>query len=169
MFSAGDAVVYATYGVCLIKSIENRDFSGEDVEYYVLQPANNTRNTFYVPTNNDQLMGKMRKVISKEEIESLISSMPRNELIWIEDDQQRKAEYRRILDGGDRRELLGLIKTLYLRRQELMDSHKKLHSADERALEEAENLLHDEFAYSLGIPRDKVVPYIKERMSAAGR
>ena len=62
-----------------------------------------------------------------------------------------------------------MIKTLYLRRQELMDSHKKLHSADERALEEAENLLHDEFAYSLGIPRDKVVPYIKERMSAAGR
>lgn len=164
MFSSGDTVVYATYGVCIIKSIEKRDFSGEDVEYYVLQPVSDPKNTFYVPTANDQLRDKMRRVMSKEETQDLICSMSREELIWIEDEQERKAEYRRILDGGDRRELVRLIKTLYLRKQELLESHKKLHSADERALNDAENMLYDEFAYSLGIPREKVIPYIREHV-----
>lgn len=164
MFSAGDAVVYATYGVCLIKGVETRDFSGEDVEYYVLQPASDGRNTFYVPTSSGQLRDKMRRVMTKEETEALISGMSREELIWIEDEQERKAEYRRILDSGDRREIVRLIKTLYLRKMQLQESRKKLHSADERFLNEAENMLFDEFAYSLGIPRDQVLPYIKARV-----
>ena len=164
MFSSGDAVVYATYGVCIIKSIEKRDFSGEDVECYVLQPVSDPKNTFYVPTANGQLRDKMRRVMSKEETQDLICSMSREELIWIEDEQERKAEYRRILDGGDRRELVRLIKTLYLRKQELLECHKKLHSADERALNDAENMLYDEFAYALGIPREKVIPYIREHV-----
>ncbi|MBQ8960032.1 MAG: CarD family transcriptional regulator [Ruminococcus sp.] len=164
MFNVGDAVVYATYGVCVIKSIETRDLIGEDVEYYVLQPAGDPRNTFYVPTSNGSLRDKMRRVMSKEETESLICSMPREELIWIEDEQERKTEYRRILDGGDRRELVGLIKTLYLHKQQLQESHKKLHSADERALNDAENMLYDEFAYSLGISREQVLPYIREHV-----
>lgn len=165
MYNVNDAVVYSTYGVCRIKAIEVRDFSGEDIEYYVLQPVGDSRNTFYVPTSNEALSSKMRSVCSREEAEDIISVMPDEDFIWIDNDIERKEEYRRILDSGDRRRLVQLIKTLYIRREELTAQHKKLHSADERFLNEAENVLYDEFAYALGISRDEVLPYIKQRLS----
>lgn len=165
MYNINDAVMYSTYGVCRIKSIEKRDFSGEDVEYYVLQPVGDDRNTFYVPTGDSPMKDKMRRVYTREEVEELIGVMPDEGSIWIENDIQRKEEYRRILDAGDRRELVKLIKTLYIRRQELEEKHKKLHSTDERFLRDAENMLYDEFAYALGIPKEEVLPYIKAHLS----
>lgn len=161
MYETGQAVVYATYGVCIITAIEKRDFSGEDVEYYILRPVGDSKNTFYVPTANSVLTEKMRKVCSRSEVEELISVMPEEGSVWIEDESRRKEEYRKILDSGDRRELVKLIKTLYLRKQELESQHKHLHSADERTLHDAENILYDEFAYALDIPREEVIPYIK--------
>ena len=162
MYNVNDAVVYASYGVCTVKSIENRDFSGESVEYYVLQPVNDIRNTFYVPTKVGTLHEKIRKVCSREEAEKLISGMNEENNIWIDDEPLRKAEYRRILDRGDKHELISLIKTLSNRSRELDRKKKKLHSADERILHDAENVLYDEFAYALEIPKDQVAPYIRE-------
>ena len=36
MFKVNDVVMYASYGVCEIAAIEEKDFSGENVEYYIL-------------------------------------------------------------------------------------------------------------------------------------
>ena len=165
MYDIGEAVVYSTYGVCMVSAVEKRDFNGEAKEYYVLRPIGNKNNTFYVPTWNKSLTCQMRKVWSKNEVENLINTMPEQELIWIDNDMQRKEEYRRILSGGDRAELVSLIKTLYLRREKLTEEHKKLHSVDERFLNEAENILYDEFAFALDIPRDEVLPYIRSHIA----
>ena len=162
MYNVNDAVVYSSYGVCTVKSIENRDFSGETLEYYVLQPVNDIRNTFYVPTKTGKLHEKIRRVCSREEAEKLIEGMNEECNIWIDDEPQRKEEYRKILERGDRHELISLIKTLSSRSRELLRKKKKLHSADERILHDAENVLYDEFAYALDIPREQVAPYIKE-------
>ncbi|SFX16251.1 CarD family transcriptional regulator [Ruminococcus sp. XPD3002] len=167
MYNVNDAVMYASYGVCIIKAIETRDFSGEDVEYYVFQPVGDDRNTFYVPTENSPLLDKMRQVYSKKEVEDLISIMPEESDIWIDNDAQRKEEFRSIIDQGDRRELVKLIKTLYSRKLKLNEGHKKLHSSDERFLTEAEHMLYDEFAYALNIPREQVLPYIKQAIDRA--
>ena len=35
MFKVNDVVMYASYGVCEIAAIEEKDFSGENVEYYI--------------------------------------------------------------------------------------------------------------------------------------
>lgn len=165
MFNVNDAVVYASYGVCRIKAIETRDFSGEPKEYYILQPVGNSKNTFYIPTDSNTLKEKMRKTYSRSEAEDLIGVMPDEDFIWIENENQRKETYRQIIEKGDRHELVKLIKTLYIHRQELDAQHKRLHSADERFLRDAENMLFDELAYALGISRDEVVPYIKEHIS----
>lgn len=164
MYNINDAVVYGSNGVCVITAIENRDFSGENVEYYILQPVNNSKNTFYVPTANSALKTKMRDVYSRKEIDSLISTMNDECCIWIDNDFQRKEEYRKIIDKGDRRELVRLIKTLYEKNTELNSQHKKLHSADEKFLKDAENILYSEFAYSLNIPVEEVVNYIKQHI-----
>lgn len=164
MYNVNDAVVYATYGVCIISAIEERDFSGENVEYYILQLVGDKKNTFYVPTSNSALKNKMRSIYSRKEVDDLISMMSDECCIWIDNDFQRKEEYKKIIDKGDRHELVRLIKTLYEKNIELNKNHKKLRSADEKFLREAENMLYDEFAYSLNIPREEVVPYIKQHI-----
>lgn len=164
MYNINDTVIYASYGVCRIKAVETRDFSGEPKEYYILQPVGDTRNTFYIPTDNEALKEKMRRVYSRKEVEELIRIMPDEGSIWIENEQQRKDAYRQIIENGNRHELIKLIKTLYIYRKDLEAQHKKLHSTDERFLRDAENMLYDEFAFALGISRDEVVPYIKEHI-----
>lgn len=164
MYNVNDAVVYGSNGVCMITAIENRDFSGEDVEYYILQPVNNSKNIFYVPTSNSVLTNKLKRIYSPEEINSLIASISQKNSLWIENDLQRKETYRKIIENGNRNELFCLIKTLYEKNVELNNKHKKLHSVDERFLRDAENILYDEFSYSLDIPREKVVDYIKSHI-----
>lgn len=164
MYNVNDAVVYASYGVCVISAIEERDFSGENIEYYILRPVGDKKNTFYVPTSNSALKDKMRSIYSRKEVNNLISMMSDEQCIWIDNDFQRKEEYKKIIDRGDRLELVRLIKTLYEKNAELNKQHKKLRSTDEKFLREAENMLYDEFAYSLSIPREKVVDYIKRHI-----
>lgn len=164
MYSLNDAVMYSSYGVCRISAIEERDFSGELLNYYVLRPVGDSKNTFYVPVNNEKLTAQMRKIITKDEIDSLLKIMPADNDIWIEDENQRREEYRRIIREGDRKELVMLIKTLYLYQKSRKDQRKKLHSVDEHFLKDAESMLYDEFAFVLGIEKDKVVDYIREHI-----
>ncbi|MBP5362498.1 MAG: hypothetical protein J6Y71_05680, partial [Ruminococcus sp.] len=53
---------------------------------------------------------------------------------WIDNDIKRKEEYSCIIKGADKHEIIRLIKTLYLRRNELSESGKKLRSTDENYL-----------------------------------
>lgn len=160
MFSLNDAVVYSSYGVCIVSAIEKRDFSGENVEYYILRPVNDKKNTFYVPTSNSALTEKMRRVFSRKEAEGLIRIMPDEKFVWIDNELQRKDAYKKIIESGNRRELVRLIKSLYIHKKILEENHKRLHSSDEHFLQDAENMLYDELAYALEIPKSEVVNYI---------
>lgn len=164
MFNVNDTVIYSPCGVCRIDEIAVHDFSGEELEYYVLRPVSDAKNTFYVPVGNEQLTSQMRRILSREEISELISVMPDEDSIWIEDESVRREEYRKILRSGNRLELVKLIKTLWLRQQSCRERKKKLHIADENFLRSAENILYDEFAYVLGISRDEVLPYIRQHI-----
>lgn len=164
MYNVNDTVIYSPCGVCRVHEIAERDFSGEPHVYYVLRPVGDSKNTFYVPTDNEQLTSQMRRVLSREEIDELIKTMPDENFIWIEDEGLRREEYRKILREGDRRKLVKLIKTLYIYQQNRREQRKKLHSADEHFLKDAENMLYDEFAYVLNIPREQVIPFIREHI-----
>lgn len=164
MYSVNDTVMYSSYGVCRIESIEKRDFSGEPTEYYILRPVSDDRNTFYVPTGNERLTAQMRKILSREEINELIRTMPDDNFNWIDNENQRKDEYRKIIENGNRRELVMLIKALYIHQQNQRTINKRLHSADERFLKDAENMLYDEFAYVLNISKDDVIPFIRSHI-----
>ena len=148
MYNINDVVVYGSNGVCVITAIEKRDFSGENIEYYILHPVHNSKNTFYVPTENSVLTATISEKNS----------------LWIENNIQRKEAYKQIIENGNRNELLCLIKTLHEKNLELISKHKKLHSTDERFLRDAENIIYDEFSYSLDIPREEVIDYIKKHI-----
>ena len=76
MFKINDTVLYGTEGVCEIKDITQLNFGEGMMEYYVLQPIYKDSLTIFVHTGNDHLISKMRLILSREEIEEIIRTMP---------------------------------------------------------------------------------------------
>lgn len=169
MFQANDTILYGAQGVCQVEGITKRDFGGSAMEYYVLKPISNANSVIYVPVQNDALTAKMRRVLAPDEIRAIIRSMPQEESLWIEDENERKTAYRDILAHGDRRELIRLIKALYLHQQEIQKKGKRLHSSDDRFLKDAEKMLYDEFALVLHIKPEQVLPFILDQIEEAER
>lgn len=169
MFGVHDVVLYGTEGACEITEITQKDFGAGAAEYYVLQPVYRKNTTVFVPTQNRALVARMRRVLSTEEIEKMIEEIPGESGIWIPDENLRKEEYRKILAGGDSRELIRLVKALYLRQKEQNVRGRKLHQADERFFKEAEKVLYDQFALALKIQPDQVLPLILERIEGGGK
>jgi len=164
MFRINDYVVYNSTGVCQITDIINdKDASGNLVEYYILQPVSNKKMIIKSPVNNPKV--SIRKVMSKEDAIALISIMPELETVWINDHRLRNQSFKAALKTGECEELAKLIKTLYLKREEVSVLGKKLTKADEDILKAAEEHLYEEFAIALNIPQDEVVSYIQEHVS----
>lgn len=161
MFAVNDTVMHGTAGICKIADIRAEKFRGPEELYYILQPLNENT-TIYCPVEGTKV--KLRKLLTVEEIYDLIKIMPDAENIWIDHDPTRKERFTEILKGGDYKELICLLKTLYYKREEKKQQGKKFHVADERIMNEAEHLLHGEFAYVLHIAEDEVEPFILGRV-----
>lgn len=161
MFQLGQTVLYGTEGVCVIDHIEEMKVNRVKMKYYVLKPIYNGGATIFVPMDNVDLLGKMRRILSREEIHAILDNLQDDELAWVEDHNERRQVFQSILSAGDRAQIVRLIRVLYLRRQQLRECGKHLRSADEQILREAEKLLNDEFALVLNISRQEVPDYIR--------
>lgn len=164
MFEIGEYVVCGAKGVCRVENITHIDISGVDKErlYYVLAPIGDANGIVYVPTDSDKIV--MRRTISKEEAEQLIQEMPQIELLWVPDDKQRETKYKEALRTCDYHAWVSIVKTLYLRKKERIAQGKKVTAVDERYMKAAENELYGELSLTLGIPREQMEDYIKERL-----
>ena len=89
MYQKNDIILYAPQGVCQIMDITKKEFNGKLIEYYVLRPIYSETALIYVPFASEQLAGKMRRVLSREEVCGLIQNMPEEEPEWIENEQSR--------------------------------------------------------------------------------
>ena len=164
MFSVGDMVVYGTQGVCRIKEISVLKLGKVKGEYYILTPVAEERSAVYVPTNNEALLAKMRAVLTRAEVDELIASAADNHTEWISDDNGRKNHCDAVVKSGNRQELMQLVGMLYMRRESLRAQRKHFHNVDEQYLKVAERILHDEFAYVLGIAPEEVPEYIRQKI-----
>ncbi len=169
MYSVGEAVIYGNHGVCKVKEITEMSFgNGSDrKKYYVLCPVSNPRSIIYVPTDNDALTSRIRPLLSEAEIDEIISSVPPEKLQWIASDIKRKEFCGETLKSGDRFRIMQMIGMLYDQREALRDQKKHFHVVDERFLKDATRLLHEEFAYVLGISPADVPEYISSRIKAS--
>lgn len=163
MHCVGEVVVYGTQGVCRIHELCRRKFDREEREYFLLRPVFDSRSVIYVPTDKPELLGQMRPVLTAPEVHALISSAS-DDVDWIDDDDDRKDFCAAVFHSGDRRELMRLIRMLYSRNEALKGQKKHFHIADERSLKRAQKLLHEEFAYVLGLTPDEIPGYISSRV-----
>ena len=159
MYKIGENVLYGSEGVCKIADIVSRVINNQEKKFYLLTSSSNKMNIL-VPLDNELSLAKMRKILSKEEIYKLIEAMPDNETIWINDKNVRKKKYNEIIVKGDHEQIVKLIKTLYLNKQEQIKKGKKFHVQDMYLLDAAEKMLYEEFSYTLDIQPDEVLPFI---------
>ncbi len=145
--------------VCKIKEIKN--INGED--YYVLTPIDDESLIITVPKNSSSNL--IREIISKEETEKLIDSIPSINIIDT-NEKILENEYKTLLNSGKLSDLIKIIKTTYLRNFNRINNHKKISEKDDNYFNKAENLLCHELSISLGLSFDETKKYIKERVES---
>lgn len=156
----GTYVMYGKTGVCFVK--EQAEMSGG--QYYVLNPVSDSRSSVFVPCNNDTLVARMRPLLSREEIDLLLSDADEVKLVWVDDRHERSMLCRTVLSGGDCKELVRLLCCLMRKKVERIEIGKRLSTMDENFLQECVRLVQEEFSMVLGIAEKDVGPYIQERL-----
>ncbi|MCH5316876.1 MAG: CarD family transcriptional regulator [Eubacterium sp.] len=167
MYKIGDLFVYGSSGACRITDIKKENFGKNETTYYILSPVFDIKETIYIPIDNEALVAKMKRILTPEELITLIKTIPQKKSVWIENVNQRREEYKRIIKKANREELLALIKTLYERRVELQQAGKNLSVYDERFFRHAQNIIHSEISLVLQIPREEIPSYIEKTLSVA--
>ena len=165
MFNIGEYVVYGNVGVCEVEEICTPEFmeASEDKLYYVLKALYANSGTIYTPVENPKVM--MRAIIGKEDVDTLIESIPSIEVEWISNDRRRTEIYRDAIRSCDCDGLMKVIKNLYARKQERVAVGKRLSLVDERQLSSAVEFLHGELAVALGLDLEEVEDYIAAQVS----
>ncbi len=156
MFKMGDVVLYGIQGICKISGIEVKQIGRTALDYYVLNPVFNESTALFVPVDNEKLTSKMQNILTKKEVKQLIEKASEISFLEIRDDATKRERYREILSSGNREELISLIKTIRLEREERSKINKKLNMSDEQTLYKAERLLFNEFAFVMGIEPQEV-------------
>ncbi len=158
MFKKGNFVVNANNGICEIQDIVTMNMSGIDKEYYLIVPIDEKTAKIYIPV--DMASQRIRLAMTKDEALRFIKDIKDIDEAYIENEKEREKTYKEALASRDSKRLVGIIKTLYLRKQERTEAGKKNTAIDERYFKLAENHLHSELAFALGIDRNSVTELI---------
>lgn len=164
MFQINDSVVYESAGVCIIKDICTQSYiKNKKQKYYVLDPVYKDAGavTIMIPVDTNK---KLRRVISKDDLDELIKAMPEMELPeWEDSLSQRTQTVRQTMKDCDFAELTSLMKSYYQRSEDLVADGKKLPKVDKDSFAFLEKRFTEEVAYSLGIQPEEVIAYIDEQ------
>ena len=164
MYKIGEYIIYGNDGVCKVEDVGVLNISGINKKriYYTLKPLYENGKIF-TPIDTSVFM---RSLINYEEVQQLIESIP-----YIKDKKCNEKNsrllqiyYKNLLQTHECSDLLTLIAGIYEKKDKAMKSGKKLGQIDNRFMKVAEGLINDEFSVVLGIPREEVEDYIKEKI-----
>lgn len=165
MFQIGSTVMHPTAGVCTITDLRKEKFSGSWELYYCLQPVfDSANNRIYVPVNSEKVV--LRQLISKAQINEILAQVRTAQDLWSPDERERAERYSALLKTDDHAAIVKMIAAMYQYKEALRKAGRKLHQSDERLLQQACTLIHQEFSYALGLEEAETVQYIMERIAA---
>lgn len=164
MYQTGDKVVYGMHGVCVVADVENRVVDRKQVVYLALEPVGQTGSRFLVPTHNAVAMGKLRPMLDRDALESLLDSDAVHVDVWMKDENHRKQCYRELLVAGDRQKLVQMVYSLYRYRSAQNMSGKKLHMCDENFLRDAEKQLVSEISIVMEMEFKEALNYLRKKL-----
>ena len=117
--------------------------------------------TIKVPVNNQEI----RELITKEEIDKIIASIPKIDII---DASTKELEgiYKKLISNDNYEDLIKIIKTTYLRNEELVNNNKKATDKDTYYFNLAEKYLYEEFSIVLNLSYDETKEYVINKVSS---
>ncbi len=164
-FSIGELILYGETGVCRVTDIVEKPFLGVVQSCYQLQPMYQSC-AIFTPVNNSNVY--MRPIITREQAQSLIDSIPNiaPEVVSASTPRQLTDKYNEIIKLHDCEKLVALTKLINEKRQKAIASKKKLSAIDERFYKKAEELLLGELAAALDVDKAGVKGYIEDKVNA---
>lgn len=163
-FKVNDTVMYGLSGVCTVDDVKEESFGDMEPRiYYVLSPVKE-RGTLFVPV--DSTPSKIRPLVTKNEIDSIIKSCDDPDKSWIPDDKRRRTEYTKALSFGSTQDIFGIYQALTNRAKKTKVTGKKIHTSDASILENARKVISKEFSYVLDIPSEEVESYIDDNKAS---
>ena len=160
MYQIGQKIVYGIHGVCCIVDLEEKKIDRKTICYFVLEPIDQPGSRYYVPSENQAALSKLRPLSSKDELQSLLTS-PLTENVWIPDENRRKQYYRELVSSVNLKAMIDMVRCLRLHRRQQMEQGRKFHQCDENFLRDAQKLLSTEITMVMGIPDDQVDTYLQ--------
>ena len=167
MYELNEILVYGNNGVCRLVDIRKEIFTGSPAMYYILSPVFGGQTTLYVPIENTALSSKLRPVMLKETLHEMMLTAKSSAADWEKDDRLRSEKFHTIVSNGLSSELLTVLKSLVIHRNELKQTVKKLHNADERTLALCEKIIGEEYAYAFGVDVSDALSHIENELTAA--
>ena len=162
MFSVGDKIIYGENGVCTVESIGPLAMSGapKDKLYYYLSPLIGS-GTYFTPVDSSAFM---RPVMSRDEAEALINSMPGIQPAICNDNRFNHVDafYKELFKQHSCEALVSIVKGLRSR----MAEKKTKSSRAEATMKRAKDILHGELSVALGMDIKDVEGYIISRLGS---
>jgi CarD family transcriptional regulator len=165
MYKVGDLIIYSSTGVCEVTEImESVQFGSDEKQAcYILKPL---YQNCIITTPVDSTKVFMRPVISKDEAERIIDSIPsiQTEAFMNNDLRQLEAHYKASFVSHCCEDLMELSMSIYMKKQLYMQQNRRFGAVDEKYMKRAEELLFGELSAVLGIAKDTVPDYIAARV-----
>lgn len=164
MYQSGECVIYGVHGVCRVVGREKQRVNRMRIEYLILEPLGHPESRFYLPAASETAMGKLRAVLSAEELTKLLESDEIRIYEWIPEENIRKQYYKELTGSWDRVSILKMIYTLYRYRSEQFSAGKKFHQCDDNFLRDAEKMIASEISLVLDKTPEEARDYLRNML-----
>jgi CarD family transcriptional regulator len=163
MYKIGEFIMYGNCGLCEVEAIGPLNISGinDKKDYYTLKQIYENGKIF-TPIDTDVFM---RAISTYEEVQQLIERIPSMEEMDCNEKNINllQSKYKRFIKTYECEDLLAVILGIYSKEYNGTNKGKKLGQVDEKYMKLAQGLINDEFSIALGISREEVEKYIKEK------
>ena len=156
MFELNDYVFYGSGGVCKIVDVQKAPLDGmpEDKLYYILHSLHDQSSVMYVPVDSDCIF--LRRLVSREEAESLLQTIPSVSVIEEPNAKLLREKYNLAMKAHLPIEWVRVIKTVYARMNDPKMPSRKISETERSFAENAKKYLHMELSIVLETELKKI-------------
>ena len=160
----GDKVIYGAQGIMTLVDERYELFGDEQKLYYVLSGEETASEALtFVPKDNERLFSLIRPLLPPDALRNALSRFDTaNTPDWIESSRARQEYFRKLLEGGERRDILGIIYLIRENGKRRMAEGKKNFISDENILKRAETILSSEISLVLGVSTEEAMEIIEK-------
>ena len=159
MFKVNDVVLHYRSGVSTITGTAVFD----NVEYFVLKAKRDAGVSIYIPIANATQV--IRPIMDEANADAIILYMKGIEPNFNPNTKQRRDDYKRRLASGNILDIAYLVRHLYLyKHAETLPEKVKFGQVDFDILNNARNMLYDEFIITYNVTEEEIDDFVEERM-----